>query len=582
VLVDGRSLYLDFFGFVMWDFLPTNPLEIKQIEAVRGPGSAVWGANALSGVVNVITKRPKEIVGTSLLIGGGELGTKYASITHAGIGGGKGMLGFGYKISGGHYEQDAYERPPSISSFENSGTKQPKGEVRFDWDLTEESYVSFGAGMARTDGIIHTGIGPFDIASGSVLGYAKANYSKGAFKANAFLNVLNGDATNLISVGVTGAPLEFAFKNQTFDVELGNATAIGTTQVVSYGGNVRYNAFDLSIAPRGDSRAEAGFYVQDEIYPNEHVRFVIGGRVDKFDVLDHVVFSPRTAVLLKPHLDHTFRVSYNRAYRAPSLINNFLEVTLLNQLNLGLLNPLLAGQVFTFPIQGVGNEDLKEESLNAYEVSYTGIINQRATVTAAFYVNDTKNNIFFTQTGSYRATNPPPKWPLSPLALELILQSGTFGPGNGLPSEFSYRNFGKVRQKGFEIGVDALANAYVNVFANYSYQAKPKPTGFDISELNLPAQNLFNAGVSVTYDRWLGNLSLSYSDEAFWQDVLDSRFHGTTDSYTLVNAGLGYKWRGDKLVTSLKITNLGNQEIQQHVFGDIIKRQIVGEVRVGF
>ena len=54
VLVDGRSLYLDFFGFVMWDFLPVNTAEIKQIEAVRGPGSAVWGANAMTGVVNLI------------------------------------------------------------------------------------------------------------------------------------------------------------------------------------------------------------------------------------------------------------------------------------------------------------------------------------------------------------------------------------------------------------------------------------------------------------------------------------------------------------------------------------------------
>ncbi len=68
VLVDGRSLYLDFFGFVMWDFLPVNTTEIKQIEAVRGPGSAVWGANAMTGVVNLITKRPKEMVGTSLLL----------------------------------------------------------------------------------------------------------------------------------------------------------------------------------------------------------------------------------------------------------------------------------------------------------------------------------------------------------------------------------------------------------------------------------------------------------------------------------------------------------------------------------
>ena len=54
-LVDGRSVYLDFFGMVMWDLVPTNPNEIKQIEVIRGPASAVWGANAMSGVVNVIT-----------------------------------------------------------------------------------------------------------------------------------------------------------------------------------------------------------------------------------------------------------------------------------------------------------------------------------------------------------------------------------------------------------------------------------------------------------------------------------------------------------------------------------------------
>lgn len=57
VLLDGRSLYLDFFGLVLWDFLPNNIGDIRQIEVIRGPASAVWGANALTGVVNVITKR---------------------------------------------------------------------------------------------------------------------------------------------------------------------------------------------------------------------------------------------------------------------------------------------------------------------------------------------------------------------------------------------------------------------------------------------------------------------------------------------------------------------------------------------
>ena len=65
-LLDGRSIYLDFFGFVMWDLLPIQANEIERIEVVRGPGSAVWGANAMTGVVNVISRRPKDMVGTTV------------------------------------------------------------------------------------------------------------------------------------------------------------------------------------------------------------------------------------------------------------------------------------------------------------------------------------------------------------------------------------------------------------------------------------------------------------------------------------------------------------------------------------
>jgi iron complex outermembrane receptor protein len=68
VLLDGRSIYQDFFGSVFWDFLPVDITEIKQIEVIRGPASAVWGANAMTGVVNVVTKTPREMQGTSLAI----------------------------------------------------------------------------------------------------------------------------------------------------------------------------------------------------------------------------------------------------------------------------------------------------------------------------------------------------------------------------------------------------------------------------------------------------------------------------------------------------------------------------------
>jgi len=86
-------------------------------------------------------------------------------------------------------------------------------------------------------------------------------------------------------------------------------------------------------------------------------------------------------------------------------------------------------------------------------------------------------------------------------------------------------------------------------------------------------------GVKPRYEKFH---LVNYTDEAYWQDVLDARFAGTTDAFTLVSGSIGYRWFNEKIVTSLKLTNIGNQEIQQHIFGDILRRQVVGEVRFGF
>ena len=74
------------------------------------------------------------------------------------------------------------------------------------------------------------------------------------------------------------------------------------------------------------------------------------------------------------------------------------------------------------------------------------------------------------------------------------MQSGRFGPGNGLPSTFTYLNLGSVRQKGVELGVEGLVTDTLTAYVNYSYQPEPEPDGFDISELNLPSQHHFNVG----------------------------------------------------------------------------------------
>src|SRR5687768_3858265 len=145
-LVDGRSIYLDFYGMVMWDFVPSNPREIKQIEVIRGPASAVWGANAMSGVVNVITKTPRELAAeapSSLTIGVGGFERSAQGVDRD-----AGSLFYingsharavndtvAYKITAGYFTQDALPRPVGVIAntfqtpypvYTNEGTSQPK------------------------------------------------------------------------------------------------------------------------------------------------------------------------------------------------------------------------------------------------------------------------------------------------------------------------------------------------------------------------------------------------------------------------------------------------------------------------
>jgi outer membrane receptor protein involved in Fe transport len=599
-LLDGRSLYQDFFGFVMWDFLPVNFNEVKQVEVIRGPASAVWGANAMYGVVNVISKTPRELKGTSASLGFGgferpdaDAGSLWSmSATWADAPNDR----WSYKISGGGLSQDALARPtgripcdrPEVCTvatttypnFTNAGTAQPKFDGRVDYDFEDGRKLTFSGGLAGTDGIMHSGIGPFDIREGSVMGYAKANYTKAGFRAGFFTNILNGDADQLLTRGLNGAPITFDFDTKTADFEASNAQAIGKRHALNYGGNLRFNAPSLSIAPDADNRTEFGVYGQDEIFLSEKFRWVIGARVDRFDYIDDFVFSPRTTFMIKPQANQTIRVSYNRAYRAPSVINNHIDLIISEPLD---LRPI-AGPNFPtpyfLPVAIVGNQDLKEQSLDAFEIGYSGVVlDGRAIVSAAFYRNWVKNEILFTEdvTGRYTAARPPSNWPLPPQVIALLAATGRV-----LPGRFTYLNFGESTSQGLELGVNAAVNRYLTAFANYSYQTDPDPKDFPLSELNLPPNNRFNVGANLAYDRYLASFSVAHTDDAFWQDVLNDPYHGTTDAYTIVNLTGGFRWARDKVTTSIKIVNLANSRVQQHVFGDITGRQIAAEFKVNF
>lgn len=583
VLMDNRSIYLDFFGFVMWDFLPLDPKEIKQIEVVRGPGSAVWGANALGGVVNILTKAPREMQGGSVTVGVGELGTRFANVTYADA---EGKLG--WKISGSYYEQDPYDRPRGTvpvgggqyPNFQNGGTEQPKLNARLDYDQDEDTNWSFQLGTAETDGLIHTGIGPFDIDQGTKFTYAQASWSHDSWRAQLFVNSLDGDAQNLLTVGTDGNPVNFAFASDTYSLDVSNTTLLGKRQVLTYGATARTNKFDLSLAPEGDNRDEYGVFVQDDIMLSDRVRWQIGGRFDDVDPIGGI-FSPRTSLLVQlvPRV-HSLRLSYNRAFRAPSLVNNYLDLTIVNQAD---LTPLGGPSSYIFPSRAVGNRELKEEVLEAYELGYTGTLD-RVSLTAAIYRNVLEDSTDFYTRSYYTSANPPPGFPLPAFVIDAFLEGR-------MPESFSYRNLGKVTQDGFEFGVDWRIGGGWSTAFNYTYMAEPEiegietvtfPDGSSTVAYGTPPKNRWNLNVAYDAGRWYANASANYQDDAFWTDILDSRFWGPTDSFTMINLGAGVHFLNEKVTLAVNAQNLADEDVQQHVFGDILSRKVTGQLTFRF
>jgi outer membrane receptor protein involved in Fe transport len=675
VTVDGRTVYLDFFNLVLWDFISLSSRnEIKQIEVVRGPVGVVWGANALTGVVNIITKSPRENEGFGFNLNAGLFNRDGGSRAADGDGYSfDGNFYFGdapnetwsYRLSAGYYGADPYSRPEGLiplachplgvtpcrdsegdalpggfpiggasypsdseglgNQFLNRGTSQPKFNIRVDQDLQSGGRITYEGGYAGTEGIIHTGIGPFRIESGSRMIHGRVDYQKGALRFGGFVNGVDATAPNLLQVDPeTLGPVILAFKTQTYDLSFHNTSVFAGRHALSYGGGYRRNNFEITLTPEGDNRDEFGAYVQDEFFL-EKFRLAAGVRVDKFGNLAKAFWSPRISVMFKPTPDQSIRATYNRAFRSPSYLNNFLDqdisypeaVDLCEPIEgvppgidcplaflLDMQSPGLGGLVprepFYLTINNFGNRNLVAEDIQAIELAYTANFGGRTLVSLSVYRNDTDENINFAELlpssefpeglpGLEYYTPGNPAQGISAVTAQPVVIDPTLMaalPPDTFPWKIAtYLNLGPLRNQGIEAGVQHQLNPQLSAYVNYSWQDTPKILSaasdqivYPTAEVGIPAASRFNAGVAYNGQRFLGNVNVNYSGEALWTDVLTSQFHGFTDSYTMLNATIGWRFADGRATITLKGTNLTNEEILQHVYGDILRRSVVAEL----
>lgn len=560
-LIDGRPVYLDFYGIVLWDALPIDLDGIRQIEVQRGPGSALWGPNAFSGVINIRTKSPRELPKGTMTATLGERGTRGASIRLANA-----NDRYAYKLSTSFFEQDGWPRDnllpngspiPGPYLFSNRGTRQPKIDARVDWGGASTPLWSTKAGFGGTSGIFHSRLGPFAIEQGTYAAYAEVDRNTNTTDTKLYWNRLHGDAPNLIN------GLDFKFGTDAFAGESTSRRAIGSHSVVVYGVSVRQSRYSLSIAPRAHIRDEGGAFGEVSAELSARSTLNAGLRFDTFTTIGTVA-SPRVSFIVQPRPDQSVRLAYNRAYRAPSVADSFLETSIPNAVN-------IAGQSFVFRTQASGNEKLAVELIDAIEAGYTLAL-RRTLLTASVYRNAVHNNIVFVPTVFYSAADPPTGWPFPSAAV----------PASTLPKTFSFINIGRVVDRGLELSWDV--NWTERFLTRFSSTLQSRPRVSDATgqlRINQQPRHISSITSEFRTKAWFASASATYCDKAFWADVLDSRFWGFSRPYFIMSVGGGSSiGRGLQLVADA--TNVLDRRIKEHVFGDTMRRRAVAQLRYRF
>ena len=454
VLQDGRDLSIAFLGAQEWNGL-AQPLEdVGRLEMVRGPGSALYGANAFSGVVNIITPDAREVAGTKLTLAGGELETFRGDLRQAGVFGGD---RFGYRVNLGYNRSDTYSRSRTLNDStslqqeyadatdvpvgrtreltplngqdKDSATGTPLGDrsplenaygsARLDYYLNNGSVLTADGGVARVQNeVFVTGIGRVQVLQ-AIKPYARVALAADRYNLFAFWNSRTSlDPQVALS---SDAPLEE--RSDIFHVEgQQNWNFLEERGRIVYGAsyrNTRVNTSGTLMSLENDDRSDDYYsaYGQVEYKLLPQLRLVGAARVDDGSLFD-TQFSPKGALVFTPAENHSFRFSVNRAFQTPNYSEFFLRAQAsapttgpatveggiegyYKQVAAALGSAGLAGlnvdSALPWNFSGqtqvlaLGNDSLDVETVLGWELGYKGGLSNGVYFTADFYINRLEN-----------------------------------------------------------------------------------------------------------------------------------------------------------------------------------------------
>jgi len=331
MLVDNRFGFVPSLRVNVPSLIAPSREDVDHIEVLLGPGAALYGPNAANGVVHIVTKSPFESRGTTLAVEGGGRDFGRLAFRQASTFG-----NFGVKISG---EALSARDFVSVDSVEQQliaarhgaprdyGIRRNAIELRADYRPDSATEIVATAGRGEIGRSLEpTG----ESGTVQVRDWVMSSYQLRARHGRAFGQVFvtlnNAGQTTPLRSGVPVVDRSYQIVGQLqHGVTIGRnaftygVDAISTTPVT--GGTIDGANED------NDRVLETGGYLHDAIALSRQFELVAAARVDKHDQLQHAVFSPRVALTFKPTPDHTFRITYNRAFATPANYQFFADET---------------------------------------------------------------------------------------------------------------------------------------------------------------------------------------------------------------------------------------------------------------